>query len=126
MRIRWPFIAVAILIIFLGCGRKMPPLPPTLPDPVEVISITYAGHEVVAKARCNMPDATVMLLGKPKGLCPNCMDDLVVKQKMTLEKPGEVVLKDPSPESDYMVYRIAAEHGATKWSTPARVVVKKQ
>jgi hypothetical protein len=126
MRGRSLFIALAILILSLGCGRKMPPLPPTLPDPVEVRSIAFAGQEVIAKAWCNMPDATVLLLGKPKALCPNCTDDLVVKQKMTLEKPGEVVLKDPSPESDYMVYRIAAEHGATKWSTPAKIVVKRR
>jgi hypothetical protein len=126
MRIRRSFIAVAILIACMGCGRKMPPLPPTRPDPVELISITYAEGVVVAKARCNMPDATVMLLGKPKGLCPNCTDDLVVKHKITLEKPGEIVLIDHTPESDYMVYRIAAEHGTTRWSTPAQIVVKKQ
>jgi hypothetical protein len=126
MRIRSLFIAVAILSVALGCGRKLPPLPPTLPDPVEVSSITFVGQEVIAKAQCNMQDATVLLLGKPKGLCPNCTDDLVVKHKVTLEKPGELVLKDPSPESDYMVYRIAAEHGTTKWTTPARIVVKKQ
>jgi hypothetical protein len=126
MRSRILFAALTILIISTSCGRKLPPLPPTLPDPIEVTSIRFEGAEVMAKARCNMPDATVILLGKPKGLCPNCTDDLVVKHKITLEKSGEVVLKDPSPESDYMVYRIAAEHGTTKWTTPAQIVVKKQ
>jgi predicted nucleic acid-binding Zn ribbon protein len=48
---------------------------------------------VVAKARCNVPDAKVVLLGKPKGICPNCTDDLEVKQEVTLDKPGEVILK---------------------------------
>jgi len=126
MRSRSLFIAVTLLIVCTSCGRKMPPLPPALPDPVELSSITFVGREVMAKAWCNLPDATVLLLGKPKGLCPNCTDDLVVKDKITLEKPGEAVLKDPSPESDYMVYRIAAENGTTKWTTPARIVVKKQ
>ena len=59
-----------ILALSAGCGRKLPPLPPTLPDPVEVNSITFVGQEVIAKARCNMPDATVLLLGKPKGYMP--------------------------------------------------------
>jgi hypothetical protein len=126
MRTRSLFIGITILIVTMGCGRKMPPLPSALPDPVEISSIAFVGQEVIAKARCNMQDATVLLLGKPKGLCPNCTDDLVVKHKITLEKSGEVVLKDPSPESDYMVYRISAEHGTTKWTTPARIVVKKQ
>lgn len=85
----------------------------------------FVGSEVVAEARCNVPDSKVVLLGKPKGICPNCTDDLEVKQELTIDKPGEVVLKDPAPPSDYMVYRISAEHGATKWITPARIVVKK-
>jgi len=96
------------------------------PDPVEVISIGFVGSEVVANARCNVPDASVLLLGKPKGICPECTDDLMVKQKISLEKPGEVVLKDTSSQADYMVYRIAVEHGTTKWQTPAQIVVRKE
>ena len=124
MRSRALFITLSIIIAFMGCGRKLPPLPPAKPDPVEVISIRFVGPEVVAKVRCNMPRADVVLLGKPKGICPNCTDDLVVKQKISLEKSGEAVLKDPSPESGYMVYRIAVEHDTTKWITPAQIVVK--
>jgi len=124
MRSRALFITLSITIAIMGCGRKLPPLPPAKPDPVEVISIRFVGPEVVAKVRCNMPNADVVLLGKPKGICPNCTDDLVAKQKISLEKPGEAVLKDQSPESGYMVYRIAVEHGTTKWITPAQIVVK--
>ena len=124
MRGRVLFIMLSLMIAFMGCGRKLPPLPPAKPDPVEVISIKFVGTEVVAHARCNMPNTDVVLLGKPKGICPNCTDDLIVKQNIPVEKSGEVVLKDSSPASDYMVYRIAVEHGTTKWITPAQIVVK--
>jgi hypothetical protein len=117
---------ILILIACAGCGRKLPPLPPAMPDPVEVLSIKFEGNEVVAKARCNVAGATVILLGKPKGLCPACMDDLAAIQKITLTTPGEVVLKDPVPEADYMVYRITAEHDSSRWTTPAQIVVRKQ
>ena len=125
MKTRVFFLLFVLLVFVAGCGRKLPPLPPALPDPVEVSSVDFVGAEVVAKARCNMPDAKVVLLGKPKGICPNCTDDLEVKQELSVGEPGEVVLKDPAPQADYMVYRISAEHGTTKWMTPARVVVKK-
>jgi len=126
MSTRALFIALIMVILCISCGRKLPPLPPTKPDPVELISIGFVGSEVVAKARCNVPDASVSLLGKPKGICPECTDDLMVKQKISIEKPGEIVLKDTLPQADYMVYRIVAEHGTTRWQTPARIVVKKQ
>ncbi len=87
--------------------------------------MSFVGSEVVARARCNLPDAKVVLLGKPKGICPNCTDDLVVKHEIIVHEPGEVVLKDTAPQSDYMIYRISAEHGSTRWSTTARIVVKK-
>ncbi len=125
MRIRLLAAAVSICILLTGCGRKLPPLPPALPDPVEVISIRFEGPLVQARVRCNISYATVQLLGKPKGLCPECTDDLEVKDKISIEKPGEFILKDEAPRSDYMVYRITEEHERTRWMTPAQIVVKK-
>lgn len=126
MRSRTLLWFLVLLIAFAGCGRKLPPLPPALPDPVEVRSIGYEGAEVVARARCNVAKATVTLLGKPKGICPACTDDLVVKQRVTIETPGDVVLKDIAQTADYMVYRIAAEHDSSTWITPAQIVVRKK
>ena len=126
MRSRVHVSIIILLIACMSCGRKMPPLPPTAPDPVEVLSIKYKGNEVVAKARCNVAGATVILLGKPKGICPACTDDLSEIEKITLAEPGDVVLKDSAPKADYMVYRIAAEHDSNKWITPAQIVVRKQ
>jgi len=126
MRSRALLCFLVLLAAFAGCGRKLPPLPPALPDPVEVRSIGYEGAEVVARARCNVAGATVTLLGKPKGICPACTDDLAIKQQVTIETPGDVVLKDAVPKADYMVYRIAAEHDSSRWITPAQIVVRKK
>ena len=125
MRSRIVLACLIVAILCSGCGRKLPPLPPAKPDPVEVISMAFDGEAVVAKAMCNIPGAVVTLLGKPKGICPHCTDDLVEKDKVSLENPGEVVLKDAEPGADYMVYRIAVEHDTTRWITEPRIVVKK-
>jgi hypothetical protein len=118
------FLGVLILLALIpGCGRKLPPLPPALPEPIEVISIKFEGNEVVAKASCNVARATVTLLGKPKGICPQCTDDLEVIQKVTVENPGEVTLRDAAPRSNFMVYRVAAQRDTSKWITPAQIVV---
>lgn len=124
MRSRVVFSGIILLFAILGCGRKLPPLPPALPDPVEIGSLRFEGAVVEARARCNVDNASVMLLGKPKGICPHCTDDLSVKGTVASGSPGEVVLRDQAPQSDQMVYRIAVEYGDTKWMTPVRIVVK--
>jgi len=116
---------MAAFVLASGCGRKLPPLPPTLPDPIQAISVKFAGNEVEAKGVCNVAHATVFLLGKPKGICPVCTDDLEVIDKTEVKEPGTVILKDPAPQSEYMVYRLKAERENEKWITDAQIVVKK-
>jgi hypothetical protein len=114
-----------LLALGLGCGRKLPPLPPGLGDPVEISSIEFLTDGTVeAKARVNIEGSKVTLLGKPKGLCPLCTEDLKKKDEKTAEKEGTIVLRDPSPESDYMVYRFAFEKDTTRYLTNPRIVRK--
>ncbi len=116
---------LAALVLAAGCGRKLPPLPSTLPDPIQATSVKFVGDEVEARGVCNVAHATVYLLGKPKGICPICTDDLEVIDKTEVKEPGPVTLKDPAPQSDYMVYRLKAERETEKWITDAQIVVKK-
>jgi len=88
MRNRVLLVWILFLLVLPGCGRKLPPLPPTEPDPVEIGSIRFEEGRVVARIRCNVADATVTLLGKPKGICPHCTDDLTVRDTGVVEKPG--------------------------------------
>ena len=125
MRRRALLAGVILILACMGCGRKLPPLPPTAPDPVEISSLRFDGDGVAARVRCNVADATVTLLGKPKGICPHCTDDLTAKDEGTRETPGEVVLRDPAPQSESMVYRVAVEYADTRWMAPARIVVKR-
>lgn len=127
---RGPFIgclAGTLIIVALvsGCGRKLLPLPPTLPDPIQATSIKFVGQKVEARGVCNVARATVYLLGKPKGICPICTDDLEIIDKIEVNEPGEVSLKDTEPESDYMVYRLSAVRDNEKWITDPQIVVKK-
>jgi hypothetical protein len=113
------------LALCTGCGRKLPPMPPGKADPVEILSIDFAGDgSVEAKARCNIEGARLILLGKPKGICPSCVDDLKKKDEKPSVEKGTVVLKDPKPEAEYMIYRIDLEKGTTSFMTGARVVRK--
>jgi hypothetical protein len=115
-------VLVIALILCTGCGRKLPPLPPGMPDPVELVSAGFEENEVVVKARCNVPGSTITLLGKPKGLCPSCTDDLMRKDEAFVEEAGTVHLRDTAPDASYMVYRIAFSKGTLVWMTDARVV----
>ncbi len=108
----------------MGCGRKLPPLPPGQPDPVEIVSIRYEDDTVVVRARCNEAEGKVTLLGKPKGICPSCIDDLIMKDEQSIREKGVVILKDESPGAQYMVYRIAFEKGTTSWMSQAGIVGK--
>jgi hypothetical protein len=114
-----------ILAFSVGCGRKLPPLPPALPDPIQATSIKFEGNVVEASGVCNVAHATVYLLGKPKGICPICTDDLEIIDKKEVNEPGEVSLKDREPKSDYMVYRLKAVRESEKWITAPQIVVKK-
>ncbi|HNQ86217.1 MAG TPA: hypothetical protein PLP82_05460 [Deltaproteobacteria bacterium] len=125
MRNRVLLVWILFLLVLPGCGRKLPPLPPTEPDPVEIGSIRFEEGRVVARIRCNVADATVTLLGKPKGICPHCTDDLTVRDTGVVEKPGDAVLADNAPQAESMVYRLAVEHWGARWMTPARIVVKR-
>ena len=122
-------LRVAVILWFMvlscmGCGRKLPPLPPGQPDPVEIVSIRYEDDTVVVRARCNVAEGMVTLLGKPKGICPSCIDDLLTKDEQSISEPGIVILKDEQPGADYMVYRVAFEQGTTSWMTKAGIVGK--
>jgi len=108
----------------MGCGRKLPPMPPGMPDPVEIISSGFDGDGVTIKAMCSVQGGMIRLLGKAKGICPACTDDLNEKDTKSIDSPGVVVLRDVSPESPYMVYRVAYKKDSTVWMTPVTVVVK--
>lgn len=125
MRSRTLLAWIILLLVIPGCGRKLPPLPPAEPDPVEISSIRFEGDKVVARGRCNVPDAAVSLLGKPRGICPHCTDDLTAKDNAVLREPADVVLVDKTPQDRFMVYRMAVEYGGARWMTPVRMVVKK-
>ncbi|HQI82669.1 MAG TPA: hypothetical protein PLR71_14060 [Deltaproteobacteria bacterium] len=126
MRHRAILAGLILVVACAGCGRKLPPLPPERPDPAEIVSMRFEGGQVLAVVRCTVPEATVVLLGKAKGLCPHCTDDLTARQQAVCRVPGEVQLTDGSPESDFMVYRVGVSYGDTRWMTPPRIVVKRR
>jgi hypothetical protein len=114
-----------ILLVFAlpACGRKLQPLPPVADLPVVIQSVKTDGAAIIIKAKVNTDDADITLLGKPQGLCPQCEDDLIKKNKIHTPK-GTVILRDEKPEDSCMVYRILLEKGDVRWSTPARVYCK--
>jgi len=115
-----------LLVIASGCGRKLPPLPPGDDDPVVIQSIEYADDQIVqARIKCTFSGGKVSLLGKPKGLCPSCTDDLREIDSAVPDKPGMVTLQDASPAAEYMVYRVMFEKDTVKFMSGAWVVVKK-
>ncbi|HNU74011.1 MAG TPA: hypothetical protein PLE36_06475 [Deltaproteobacteria bacterium] len=114
----------AVLVLCAGCGRKLPPLPPGLPDPVRIASAKFIGDEVVVEAECNVAGGNVLLLGKPKGICPSCTDDLVQKDEKPAEEAAVIRMTDPRPDEPYMVYRLAFRKGSLFWMTDAKVVRK--
>ncbi|MCK7515417.1 MAG: hypothetical protein MZV70_73170 [Desulfobacterales bacterium] len=78
MRSRVAFSGYHPALAVLGCGRKLPPLPPGSARPGgDRLHRGSKAPRWMARAQCNVHDATVMLLGKPKGICPHCTDDLV-------------------------------------------------
>lgn len=114
-----------VLALSAGCGRKLPPMPPGQEDPVEIVSIEFVEDgSVEARVRSSIEGAKISLLGKAKGLCPSCTDDLKEKDEVAAAEEETVILKDPKPESEYMVYRVSFEKGTTSFLTGARVVRK--
>lgn len=116
------WMLVCALALCGGCGRKLPPLPPGAPDPVEMVSAEFIGDEVIVEATCNVVEGTVLLLGKPKGICPSCTDDLVQKDEAIVDQTGLVRLKDADPDAPFMVYRLGFREGTLFWMTDACLV----
>ncbi|HDP26474.1 MAG TPA: hypothetical protein ENN34_13705 [Deltaproteobacteria bacterium] len=122
MRPRGAVVFSIIVLAVMGCGRKLPPLPPEEPDPVEIVSVDVSQGEVTVTVRCAAPGGEVILLGKPNDDCPACTDDLIPKDAVDLREPGEIMLKDSSPVSEYMVYRVSLTFKSSQWLTEPRVV----
>ena len=119
------FSVSIILALASGCGRKLPPLPPGPADPVEIVSIGFqADGSVEARVRNNVEGARILLLGKPKGLCPSCVEDLKKKDEKVSSEKGTVILKDLKPEAEFMIYRVDLEKGTTSFLSDARIVRK--
>lgn len=112
-----------LFLALLGCGRKLPPVPPGPEDPVEITALSFEEGTVRATIACRAPGATVSLLGKPQGLCPQCTDDLSVREEKS-GVSGVVTLTDPRPEERCMVYRVRLEKEKTIFLSPARMVCK--
>jgi hypothetical protein len=112
-----------MILAALGCGRKLPPLPPAPEDPAEITSLTFEEEVVRATVECRTTAAKLVLLGKPQGLCPQCTDDLTVREEKS-DVSGKVTLNDPAPEERCMVYRIRLEKENTTFLSPARMVCK--
>ncbi len=115
-------VVLVCLVLICGCGRKLPPQPPGLASPVVVRSIGFTSEGVAARLTCNVPGATVVLLGKPKGICPHCTDDLTRRASGVCPAGGRMVLLDPAPGGGDMVYRVALEKDGTSWLGEARIV----
>lgn len=115
-------VLVLALALGAGCGRKLPPLPPGMPDPVSLVSARFVGEAVEVKARCTLEGGVVSLVGKPQGICPSCTDDLAIIDEQPVEEAGTLVLKDPAPGAPSMVYRLVFRKGTFSSMTEARIV----
>ncbi|MEN6473227.1 MAG: hypothetical protein ABFD81_04365 [Syntrophaceae bacterium] len=117
------YLGMIMVLAVLGCGRKLPPLPPGPEDPAEITSLTFEQGAVLATITCHTTAAKLVLLGKPQGLCPQCTDDLTVREEKR-DVSGKVTLTDPMPQERCMVYRIKLEKENTSFLSPARMVCK--
>jgi len=112
-----------MVLAALGCGRKLPPLPPGPEDPAEITSLAFEEGAVRATIECHTAGAKLVLLGKPQGLCPQCTDDLSMREEKS-GVSGKVTLTDPRPEERCMVYRVKLEKEKTIFLSPARMICK--
>jgi len=116
-------LGVLMILAVPGCGRKLPPVPPGPEDPAEISSLAFEGGGVRATVVCRMPADKLVLLGKAQGLCPQCTDDLTVREEKA-DVAGKVTLSDRAPEERCMVYRVRLEKDTTRFLSPARLVCK--
>lgn len=116
-------LGLIMILASLGCGRKLPPLPPGPEDPAAITSLAYEKGGVQATVQCRMPADKLVLLGKAQGMCPQCTDDLTVREEKS-NVSGKIMLMDPSPEERCMVYRIRLEKDTARFLSPARMVCK--
>ena len=106
-----------------GCGRKLPPRPPGEEPPLKIAELQYEDDgSVRARVVCNVEDVRVVLLGKPRGLCPRCVDDLVIRDAIAVDVKSTVILRDAAPEGGCMVYRAAVMRGQARWLTEAMII----
>ncbi len=117
-------LLLCLLLALIGCGRKLPPEPAVNEDPltIERVSFTKSGAKV--RVRVNAEVNEVILLGKAKGICPACTDDLVRIAAVEIDETGVVTLLDEAPASTCMVYRAAFEAGDTLWFSNLKISCK--
>lgn len=121
MRKPLALIVLLLLLALPGCGRKLPPEPPGPEAPVVLTSIkALKDGRTAVKIKVGAP-AEVLLLGKPRGLCPNCTDDLKTKATAVADNAGMLTLYDKAPEDPSMVYRAAIRVNGAVYMTDARI-----
>jgi len=121
MRKLLALLALACLLVLPACGRKLPPEPPGPQAPVLISSIkALRDGTTVVKVVIGAP-GDVQLLAKPRGLCPNCTDDLKAKDETSVPVAGTVTLYDRAPEDPSMVYRAAIRVNGAVYMTEARI-----
>ncbi|OPZ60754.1 MAG: hypothetical protein BWY87_00281 [Deltaproteobacteria bacterium ADurb.Bin510] len=121
MRRKLLWLALAFLLVLPACGRKLPPEPPGPQAPVTLGSIrALKDGRTAVRVRVAAP-GEVLLLGKARGLCPNCTDDLKTKDSVTAETAGTLTLYDKAPEDPSMVYRAAVRVNGAVYMTEAQI-----
>ncbi len=124
MRKRLAALALAVVFVLPACGRKLPPEPPGPQAPVTLVSIKALKDGRTAVKIKAAAAGEVLLLGKPRGLCPNCTDDLKTKDTATVGAAATVTLYDKAPEDPSMVYRAAIRVNGAVDMSAARIFIQ--